>query len=555
MVNRFSVLPLSCKAGCLLGIVFGLFMPGLATAHFPWLVVGHRDTDTPEVRCFFSESSVESAAEFLKYVQDAKVWMMRRDGTKTKLLLKKKGDVLRKPLTGAESESILLLEKQFGILERGGVNFLLKYYAKTGPSLRHSGWRAVPTSRVLKLDVVPSWERGKIQVRVTFQQKPAANAEVTLVRGGEELDGPLVTDAAGLLVHSVSKNPVDALRVKWVEKNPGKLDGQTYSEVRHFTTVTFPRASYELLPTSNRFPRLPEPVTSFGAAIQGNTLYFYGGHTGDAHTYAREMQSQTLWALDLKQPKPVWRPILKGPHLQGLALVTDGKALYRLGGFTAKNNAEEKQNLWSQAKCASFLPGSGNWSDLPDLPEPRSSFDACILDNKIYVIGGWALRGKSPSIWHETAWKLDLKDPQRSWKPLAAPPFQRRALAVAAHRGKVYAIGGMQRVGGPTTRVAVYDPSKNKWSSGPRLVGHSLTGFGASAHGVNRKLVVSTYGGTVQELASDGRRWLVRGNLANERFFHRMLPISQAEVVLLGGASMEVGKFEEVELLDLGKNK
>ena len=553
MVNRLSILAPSCKASCLLGILIGLFVPGVATAHFPWLVVGQRDTDSPEVRCFFSESSVDSAAEFLKYVQDAEVWMMHRDGTKTKMALKEKGNVLSKSLSGAETESILLLKKQFGILERGDVKFLLKYYAKTGPSLKHSGWRGVPTGQVLQLDAVPSWEGGKIQLRVTFQQKPAANAEVTLVRGGEELDGPLVTDAAGLVVHSVSKDPIDAFRVKWVEKKPGKLDGQPYSEVRHFTTVTFPRASYELLPTSNRYPPLPKPVTSFGAAFQGNTLYFYGGHTGDSHTYAREMQSRTLWALDLKQPKPGWRSILKGPHLQGLALVTDGKALYRLGGFTARNDAEEKQDLWSQAECASFLPGSEKWSDLPALPEPRSSFDACILDNKIYVIGGWALRGKSPSTWHETAWELDLKDPQRSWKPLAAPPFQRRALAVAAHQGKVYAIGGMQKAGGPTTRVAVYDPTKKKWSSGPRLVGHSLTGFGASAYEVNGRLIVSTYGGTVQELAADGGRWLVRGNLANERFFHRMLPISKSEVVLLGGASMEVGKFEEVELLNLGK--
>lgn len=554
MMNRLSILSSFCKVTCILGTIVWLFLPNVATAHFPWLVVKKRATDSPEVHCFFSESTVDSSAEFLKYVEDANVWMMRRDGTKAKMVLKEKDDVLRKSLSGAEAESVLLLEKQFGILERGDAKFLLKYYAKTGPSLRHSCWRVVPTGQALKLDAVPSWQGEKIQVRVTFQQKPVANAEVTLVRDGEELEGQLVTDAAGLAVHSISKEPVDAFRVKWVEKKAGKLDGRPYSEVRHFTTVTFPRASYELLTTSNRYPPLPEPVTSFGAAFQGNTLYFYGGHTGDAHTYARELQSRTLWALDLKQPKPTWKSVVKGPHLQGLALITDGKTLYRLGGFTAKNNAEEKQDLWSQADCASFLPGGENWSDLPALPEPRSSFDACILDNKIYVIGGWALRGKASSIWHKTAWQLDLKDSEPAWKPLPAPAFQRRALAVAAHRGKVYVIGGMEREGGPTTRTAVYDPTKKKWTNGPRLVGHALTGFGSSAYEVNGKLVVSTYGGTVQELAADGKRWLVRGNLANERFFHRMLPISKAEVVLLGGASMEVGKFEEVELLNLGKN-
>ncbi len=70
------------------------------------------------------------------------------------------------------------------------------------------------------------------------------------------------------------------------------------------------------------------------------------------------------------------------------------------------------------------------------MPEPRSSFDAAIIDHTIYVIGGWSMQGDAPRVWHETAWKLDLQSKKPSWLAIAKQPFERRALAVAAFGGK-----------------------------------------------------------------------------------------------------------------------
>src|SRR5690606_35943585 len=100
----------------------------------------------------------------------------------------------------------------------------------------------------------------------------------------------------------------------------------------------------------------------------------------------------------------------------------------------------------------------------------RSSHDAAVVGDTIYVVGGWAMAGDEEHHWHDSAWMMDLSQPKLEWKPLPTTPFHRRALAAAAHNDKLYVIGGMQEEGGPTTRVAIYDPATGTWSEGPSLV-------------------------------------------------------------------------------------
>ena len=160
-----------------------------------------------------------------------------------------------------------------------------------------------------------------------------------------------------------------------------------------------------------------------------------------AHSYARDQQGKTLQKLSLKGGE--WTNVIEGPGLQGLALVPHGGKLYRIGGFTAKNAEGEDKDLWSQADVAAFDPAKKEWIPMPPLPEPRSSHDAAVIGDTVYVVGGWKLQGQAPSEWHNTAWKMDLSSSQPTWQPIANPPVTRRALAAAAHNGKLYIIGGM----------------------------------------------------------------------------------------------------------------
>ncbi|MCA9042350.1 MAG: hypothetical protein KDA65_18500 [Planctomycetaceae bacterium] len=304
-------------------------------------------------------------------------------------------------------------------------------------------------------------------------------------------------------------------------------------------------------------PEIPEPVTSFGAAVEGETLYIYGGHMGAAHSYSIEDQSSSLFALPLNNPTE-WQELPNGPRLQGLAMVAHNGSLYRLGGFAAQNEETEAQDLVSTAECARFDLKSKTWEPLPALPEPRSSFDAVVHKNTIYVIGGWAMYGKDrtdENRWHETAWQLDLDQQPLEWKAMPTPPFQKRALSVAALNDKIYAIGGMKSKGGPTREVDIFDLETQTWSKGPELPGEKgIEGFGTSAFAVAGDLYCSTISGALNQLSPDGSEWIKIQEVPHKRFFHRMVPYQDNSLLLMGGAS-EDGKVLVIDHIPVPEKK
>jgi N-acetylneuraminic acid mutarotase len=94
--------------------------------------------------------------------------------------------------------------------------------------------------------------------------------------------------------------------------------------------------------------------------------------------------------LDLASGKDgQWQPLAGGPRLQGLALVAYGDRLIRIGGFTAANALGEDHDLRSQTDVASFDPATGQWTSMASLPESRSSLDAAVIGDTVYVVGGW----------------------------------------------------------------------------------------------------------------------------------------------------------------------
>jgi N-acetylneuraminic acid mutarotase len=308
-----------------------------------------------------------------------------------------------------------------------------------------------------------------------------------------------------------------------------------------------------LSPSPANFPPLPRGVTSFGGAVVGDSLCIYGGNYGSAHEYAKEGQSGDLWRLDLARPEK-WERLPGGPKLQGLAMVAHQGRLYRVGGFSAENNEGEEELLRSQADFARYSFDSQAWEPLPALPEPRSSHDAALVGDSLYVVGGWNLQGRGADAkWHDTALAVDLSSDALAWKPIAPPPFKRRALALAAWGDKLCAIGGMQEQGGPTTAVAVYDPQQDAWSEGPRLPGGGIEGFGASAFGCDGAVYITTLSGAIQRLPRGADRWQYLGQLEHPRFFHRLLPWGEERLVVVGGGNMTTGKVVELELLSVGK--
>jgi N-acetylneuraminic acid mutarotase len=299
-----------------------------------------------------------------------------------------------------------------------------------------------------------------------------------------------------------------------------------------------------------KLPELPLAITSFGGDRAGDALFIYGGHHGRAHHYSTAGQSGDLLRFDLKNGTK-WEKIATGPKLQGLALIARGEKLYRIGGFQARNKEGDDHDLWSVADCQVFDLKTGKWEASIDMPTPRSSFDAVLAGDTIYVVGGWAMEGEKESVWRDDAYALDLSAENPHWKPIAKPPFQRRAMCVGARESKIFVIGGMQPKGKITTKTAVYDPQKNQWSEGPALPGEDMEGFGAACCTVDDQLYVSTSGGNLLKLSADAKSWQPIGKTPGGRFFHQMLPLSKRQLISIAGAHMEEGRFKDIQVLPL----
>jgi Kelch motif protein len=291
---------------------------------------------------------------------------------------------------------------------------------------------------------------------------------------------------------------------------------------------------------------LPEPLASFGAAVADGRLYVYGGHIGEEHEHSKENLSQHFRRLELPG-RGQWEELPMQTPLQGLALVEyDGK-LYRIGGMNARNAAGDEDDLHSVAEFSCFDPQTHQWTELPPLPEPRSSHDATVIDGVLYVVGGWTLAGSGKGTWLDTAWSFDLTKPDSQWQDLPSPNFHRRALAVSHLAGQVVALGGIDDTRKVSRRVDALDLKTGQWRELPKLPGDGMDGFGASACNLDNHLYFSGTQDSLFRLES-GETWEPVLKLQLPRFFHRLLPTSNEKLLAVAGASEEghVATIEEL---------
>lgn len=548
--------------------IAALSLPQLSFGHFLWIVP---ETGKPEakkagtkVHLYFSESASPDDPDLLKKVKSPQMWWRNAAGVLEPIFLHTGDDSLEGKLPEAGAAATYGLSQVYGAMTRGKETFLLKYHAKAYGSSDPATWKAVAKADALPLEIVPLPQAGQLGLSVLWQGKPLAGALVTLEGPGvEKREGK--TNDQGLYTTSLTKSGLFSIRAKHTEAASGKLDKDAYTSVRHYATLSLPvevarlgsasgavkttPAKEPRAETKSPWPQLDVGLASFGAAIIGDDLYVYGGHLGKTHHYYSTGESGDLRKLNLKKPGK-WEVVSTGPRRTGLAMVTHGGKLYRIGGFDARNGEKEKQNLFSMPDFARFDPKTGKWEDLPAMPKGRSSHDAVVAGNYLYVAGGWEMQGEGKkTVWHDTAYRVDLSQPVLKWELLPKQPFQRRGLALATWNDKIYVIGGMEQEGGATTEVAIYDPVAKKWSEGPDLLGDAMDGFASAAYPCGKSLWVTTLSGSILSLTADGKEWKKAGQLGTARFFHRMLPLDDQRMVLVGGANMKIGKIRELEAM------
>ncbi|MGD1836431.1 MAG: Kelch repeat-containing protein [Nitrososphaeraceae archaeon] len=97
------------------------------------------------------------------------------------------------------------------------------------------------------------------------------------------------------------------------------------------------------------------------------------------------------------------------------------------------------------------------WINGSSMEIPRTEVSATMLDNKIYVIGGFDKFGNVV----DTVERYDINSD--SWTTVSPLPLPLHHTASATFNGSIYVIGGYTNNWIPTNNLFVFDPEQNLW--------------------------------------------------------------------------------------------
>lgn len=542
-------------------------------AHFLWIKSVVVDGQ-PNALVYFNESPADESYHFPEKLAKTKLWSRSKEGKLTELPTKSVNTDDRAGLMGpltAEKSSILQTSQQYGIYGTA----LLLYHAKHVLGTTVEELNAAGTSQDLRLEIVPVVSKGEVELTVLWDGKPLGGADVSFFVAEEDAtEGK--TDGSGKATFKLNERGLVGVLANRLEKGKtGELDGKPYKGVMHYASLTFQLAAEnatadeknESKPAKKKkksaaasgssiLKPLPEPLASFGGVVCDGWLYVYGGHIGEEHEHSAENLSKHFRRIKLEGGAE-WEELPMQTAVQGLPLVSHGGKVYRVGGLDIRNaTAADPEDLHSTAEFAAFDPAKKEWTALAPLPAARSSHNAVVIGDRLYVVGGWRLEGKSPGTWEQDALVYDFSKPESGWQKLPKPKFKRRALAAGVWNDRLVVIGGINEKGKVSTRTNVFDPQSNTWSNGPKLPGSGIAGFGVSAWSIDGDLYACGVRGKLLRLNDEGSAWEDVGRVETPRFFHQLVPAPQGGLMVVGGASEEghLATIERVEIKEAAKN-
>jgi len=109
-----------------------------------------------------------------------------------------------------------------------------------------------------------------------------------------------------------------------------------------------------------------------------------------------------------------------------VAAASVGGEIAIVGGFLADGS--------SSRRVDAYVPATGRWRPLPDLPRAVNHAFAAGWRGRLYVAGGYGQAGRL-----RTAWMLDA----RAWRPLPPLPYGLAAGGAAVVAGRLYLVGGV----------------------------------------------------------------------------------------------------------------
>ena len=149
----------------------------------------------------------------------------------------------------------------------------------------------------------------------------------------------------------------------------------------------------------------------------------------------------------------------------GFAIAVYDNLIYCIGGAVGNNQYVGNNEVYN--------PSTDTWQTKASMPTPRADLSACVVNGKIYLIGGQVYSSISPYYVETDA--NEVYDPTtNTWSTAAPIPSAVYGYGSAVINGKIYIVGGSKSPGTVGTNSfvnsnQVYDPQANSWSLGADL--------------------------------------------------------------------------------------
>jgi N-acetylneuraminic acid mutarotase len=221
----------------------------------------------------------------------------------------------------------------------------------------------------------------------------------------------------------------------------------------HFSSVAADGDSW-----AERAP-MPTARAGLGVAVVNGKIYAIGGLDNNTYLGVNEEYDPDTNSWTTKAPMPTAR--------SGFAIAVYDRKIYVIGGTTGDSTSSASGFT---GKTEVYDPATNIWKTKASMPTPRADLSAGVVDGKIYLIGGKKYIPSDPYYKESDANEVyDLATD--SWSNKTAVPIATFGYASAVVDNKIYIIGGGTQFWERydltyVTANQVYDPAKDKWSSG-----------------------------------------------------------------------------------------
>lgn len=221
----------------------------------------------------------------------------------------------------------------------------------------------------------------------------------------------------------------------------------------------------------------PRSLPSGGTLVNGK-IYAIGGHN-----IPKQIPTRMVEAYDIATNS--WSSCASIPttRVWHATCVLEGK-IYVLGGLPIHKDIS---TISAYTVVERYDPETDTWDTCAPLPTGRWCLSACAVNGKIYAIGGY---DKS-----ETLSMVEVYDPDTDqWTTKQAMHSPRGEMGLTVRKGKIFAISGSMWDGSHNTKVyndvEVYDPESDTWTVSTDLIPQGSIGLEAVT--VNDRIYVAS---------------------------------------------------------------